>query len=361
MKKSKVTVLRTTPETAVEDYQRLLELAGTREILDPSQATILKPNISWHFFYPSANTTPWQMEGTIKGLKNLGFENMTAVENDTVVTNPYKGERENKFNPILKEQKIPVLYNCRDEDMDWVPFQPKGELLALNRVFPEGVKVPDFFFGKNIVHLPTAKCHVYTCITGAMKNAFGGLVNTRRHYTHTWIHETLVDLLTIQKEIHPGILAVMDGTVAGDGPGPRTMRPVAKNLILASGDQVAIDAIAAKMMGFDPMNIPFIRMAHERGLGVGDPSEIEIAGEDISRENWQFSVGDNAATAFIRPFWWGWLSPLQKLFFRTPLVYFFVAGSYIFHDYIWYPIKGKRVIRKFLETEWGKKWLQYKK
>ncbi|HEY7270988.1 MAG TPA: hypothetical protein VH951_14280, partial [Dehalococcoidia bacterium] len=36
----------------------------------------------------------------------------------------------------------------------------------------------------------------------AMKNAFGGLLNTRRHYTHSWIHETLVDLLAIQRESH---------------------------------------------------------------------------------------------------------------------------------------------------------------
>ena len=47
-------------------------------------------------------------------------------------------------------------------------------------------------------------------MTGAMKNAFGGLLHLKRHWTHSVIHETLVDLLIIQKEIHPGIFAVMD-------------------------------------------------------------------------------------------------------------------------------------------------------
>ena len=42
-----------------------------------------------------------------------------------------------------------------------------------------------------------------------MKNAFGGLLSTHRHYTHSWIHKTLVDLLAIQKEIHAGLFAVM--------------------------------------------------------------------------------------------------------------------------------------------------------
>ena len=86
-----------------------------------------------------------------------------------------------------------------------------------------------------------------------MKNAFGGLLNEHRHWTHPVIHETLVDLLMIQKKIHRGVFAVMDGTFAGDGPGPRCMVPHVKNVLLASADQVAIDAVAAKLMGFDPM------------------------------------------------------------------------------------------------------------
>ena len=94
------------------------------------------------------------------------------------------------------------------------------------------------------------KTHVFTTMTGAMKNAFGGLLNEHRHWTHPVIHETLVDLLMIQKKIHRGLFAVMDGTFAGDGPGPRCMTPHVKNVILASADQVAIDAVAAKLKRF---------------------------------------------------------------------------------------------------------------
>ena len=109
--------------------------------------------------------------------------------------------------------------------------------------------IPDLLVGKNAVHLPTVKTHVFTTMTGAMKNAFGGLLQENRHWTHSVIHETLVDLLAIQKEIHPGIFAVTDGTIAGDGPGPRAMMPVEKNYIIASADQVAIDAVSATADG----------------------------------------------------------------------------------------------------------------
>ena len=168
-----------------------------------------------------------------------------------------------------------------DPGARWVRYAPKGEILVLDEIFPDGIEIPEMLIGRNIVHLPTLKTHVFTTMTGAMKNAFGGLLHYRRHWTHSQIHETLVDLLTIQQEIHPGIFAVMDGTIAGDGPGPRAMRPHVKNLVLASADQVAIDAVAAKLMGFDPLSIPFIRLAHERGLGCGDV-ERSKSGASIS-------------------------------------------------------------------------------
>ena len=132
------------------------------------------------------------------------------------------------------------------------------------------------------------------------------MLHRYRHWTHAQIHETLVDLLQIQKEIHSGIFAVMDGTFAGDGPGPRAMRIHTKNVILASADQVAIDAVAAKMMGFDPMSIPKIRVAHEMGLGVGNPTEIEIKGDDVTGVNWNFSPNENTfASRGQKLIYWG--------------------------------------------------------
>ncbi len=219
--KSKVAVLFTQPKTVIEDYQRLFELAGGAAALQSNTPTILKDNITWHFPMPGANTTPWQLEGTILALRQAGFNDLVCVQNQTVVTNAFKGEDLNGYVPIFRRYDLPVRYNFRKEDMAWVPYRPEARMLALDHIYPEGIRIPEYFIGKNIVHLPTVKTHMYTTTTGAMKNAFGGLLSKYRHYTHTWIHETLVDLLAIQKEIHPGVFAVMDGTTAGDGAGPR--------------------------------------------------------------------------------------------------------------------------------------------
>ena len=362
MLKSKVAVLKTQPETVLADYQRLMEMAEVQHHLNASSTTILKDNISWHFPFPGANTTPWQLEGTILGLRNNGYHDLSCVQNKTVVTDAFKGEDLNKYMPIFRRYGIPVLYNFKGEDMKWVSYRPKAKMLALDAIYRDygGIQIPDYFIGKNVVHLPTVKCHIYTTTTGAIKNAFGGLLNTLRHYTHSWIHETIVDLLAIQKEIHSGLFAVMDGTTCGNGPGPRTMFPVIKNVILASADQVAIDAVAAKMMGFDPMSIKYINLAHEAGLGIGKPEEIEIVGEDISRENWHFHVGDNLASRVGDLLWFSPVKRIQNFFFRTPLVHVFIFGSEAYHDYFRWPLKDRRTFESWLTTTpWGGLFQQY--
>jgi len=360
--KSKVAVLFTKPETVLDDYCRLMEIAGIKDALDPSAPTILKDNISWHYPMPSANTTPWQLEGTVLALKEFGFTEQVCVQNETVVIDTHKGEDLNGYLPIFNKHEVPVKYNYKESDMKWVEFKPKSRMRALDHIYPEGIYIPDFFIGKNIVHLPTIKCHIYTTTTGAMKNAFGGLLYNHRHYTHTWIHEVLVDLLAIQKEIHPGIFAVMDGTMAGNGPGPRTMTPVEKNVILASADQVAIDAVAAKMMGMDPMSIDYIRIAHEDGLGAGDMNDIEIVGDEIGGQNWGFKVGKSFHQFLGWLSWYGPTKALQNLIFKTALVKIPILVSEFNHDYIHWPLKERQIYRRWKkESQWGRMFSEYQK
>jgi uncharacterized protein (DUF362 family) len=360
MTSPKVIVLKAKPETVLNDIENLMLMADLETVLPKDRPVILKDNISWHFPFLSANTTPWQLEGVILALRKVGYKEIVALHNNTVVTNPYKGGMLNRLTPIYKKYEVKELYNFKPTDINWVLFEPKLNMRVLHKIYPEGIRIPEFFFGKNIIHLPTVKTHIYTTTTGAMKNAFGGLLNTKRHYTHSVIHETLVDLLAIQKEIHTGIFVVMDGTICGNGPGPRTMVPVEKDYILASADSVAIDAVAAKMMGFDPMTIPYIRLAHEDGLGIGKVEDIEIIGEDVSKVNFEFSVGDNFASKVGDALWFSPLKIFQKLFFRTPLVYLFVFGSFLYHDYLWWPVKGKKIQReKVLNTKWGRLFKSY--
>ena len=118
------------------------------------------------------------------------YTNIVAMENKTVVTNPTKGAKQNKWLPILKKYDVDFIPLT---DVEWVDYIPINKMLAMNKIFPNGFKIPKPFIGANILHLPTQKTHGHTIITGAMKNAFGGLLCESRHHAHKYIHEVLVD------------------------------------------------------------------------------------------------------------------------------------------------------------------------
>jgi uncharacterized protein (DUF362 family) len=364
MSRSKVAILRTSPATVLEDYHRLMNLAGYQEVVDKSADTALKVNISWHFFYPASSTTPWQLEGVIRAMKADGYDKdlIHACHNRTVVIDAHLGERENKQIDVVQAHGLRNVHLYEGEP--WIPVgEAVGDLtkkfLCLNEVYPKGFNIPKRFIGENIIHLPTVKTHIFTTTTGAMKNAFGGLLNEHRHWTHPVIHETLVDLLMIQKKIHRGIFAVMDGTFAGDGPGPRCMVPHVKNVLLASSDQVAIDAVAAKLMGMDPMkDCKFVRLAHDLGLGTGDVRDIEIVGDvDAASMNWNFEgpfKNMTFASKNQHRIYWGPLKKPVEWSLKTWLAPWAYMASVAYHDMFWYPFKGQQHIQTALASEWGK-------
>ena len=357
--RSVVAVVATSPETVLEDVGKAMSLAGVERILSPELATLLKINISWQHWYPGCSTTPWQLEGVVRALQNLGHQELIAAHNGTVVVDSFEGEENNKHKSVQDKYNLPTVHLDTPPNV-WIDYKPRAEMLVLDDIFPEGIQIPEIFPGKNIIQLPTMKTHVFTTMTGAMKNAFGGLLHRKRHWTHSVIHETLVDLLAIQQEIHPGLFAVMDGTFAGDGPGPRAMRWHIKDRFLASSDQVAIDAVAAHMMGFDPMSLKFIRLAHERGLGCGDLSQIDVVGEDITGVNWGFSGVENTfASRGQKLIYWGPLKFLENFLLRSPIAAWAFFASNVYHNGYWLNTHGKGRINSALKTEWGKLFQSY--
>jgi uncharacterized protein (DUF362 family) len=358
--KGKVAVLKTSQETVLDDIERLMKLADFESSLPKGNTTGLKINISWQTWYPACSSAPWQIEGVIRALQKAGYTDLVGVHNDTVVVNTADAEQNNKHKFVTDKYGVPCLY-LYNQDFEWMEYCPKGRpFLVLDKVYPDGVFIPKALAGMNMIHLPTVKTHVFTTITGAMKNAFGGLLHRNRHWTHAVIHDTLVDLLMIQQEIHPGIFAVMDGTFAGDGPGPRAMRWHEKDILLASADQVAIDATSAKLQGFDPLSIRFIGKAHEMGLGVGDPRQIQIVGYDIEQEQpWNFVQEDTFASRGQKLIYHGPLKPFEKPLLQSPLVPWSYFASNFYHNVYWYPFVGRKRVKAALQTKWGRLFESY--
>jgi len=108
------------------------------------------------------------------------------------------------------------------------------------------------------------------------------------------------------------------------------------------------------MQGFDPMSLDFIRCAHEDKLGMGDPKDIEIKGEDISGVNFHFQGRQNTlASLGQKLIYHGCLHPFEKMLLRSPIVPWSYAASRLYHDVYWYRLIGIKRVKRILESEWG--------
>src|SRR5262249_21069179 len=199
---SQVAILRTRPETVVEDYGRLMRLVKYDQILTRDRDLILKLNLSWTKYFPACSSQPWQVDGVLTTLLADGFDRGRRFqgENKTVVTDPVAGCRNNKWTAVLERHGLPFIPL---PNVEWTVHRFRSPLLKLNEIFPEGIEIPKMYVGKNVLHLPTVKTHGHSQTTGAIKNAFGGLLKEVRHYAHEFIHEVMVDLILIHRDIHP--------------------------------------------------------------------------------------------------------------------------------------------------------------
>lgn len=352
-----VIIRKTYPQTVISDYQNLLKEADYKKFLKKDAPIVLKLNLSWTKFYPACSTPPWELEGVVKTLIEDGFKpsQIIPVENRTVVTDVRQGSINNGWVSVLKKYGLKMTYLT---DVPYRVYKPKAKLLIIDKIFPDGILLPKIIFGTNVIHLPTMKMHVFTTTTGAIKNYFG-MLKTVRHFAHRHIHETIVDLLTIQKEIHPGIFSVMDGTSVGKGSGPRAMEWEEKNFLLASADSVAVDAIAAKMMGFNPLGISYLNLAQERKLGIADPNKIKTIGEDISKVNFHYKKVDTFASRGQKLIYHHSPPWLEKLLLQTLIAPWSYLASTAYHDWYWYNFVGKKRIAVFKKTGWGELFDQY--
>jgi hypothetical protein len=134
--KSKVAILKTSPQTILYDYWHLLNLADYQKYLRKDTDTALKINISWHFFYPGSSTTPWQLEGVIRAMKKDGYnaDLIHGCHNRTVVIDAHLGERENKQIHVINNHKLRNIHLYEREE--WIHIRDAVGDLANQFLYP---------------------------------------------------------------------------------------------------------------------------------------------------------------------------------------------------------------------------------
>jgi uncharacterized protein (DUF362 family) len=349
MARSKVAALKVTPQTVLDDIQRGCDLAELSDALAHESATLIRSTVQ-HLPAPGAGTTPWQLEGVVRALRHSGHNDLVCLQ-DRIFDDDSGG-----YLALCRRLRAPVRSFHDQLDTVRISYRPKARLRSLHQLFPSGLHIPESYLGKNMVHLPTLRGHPHTAVAGAAHSALSGLLGSRAHLPATAWHPALVDALAIQKEIHSGLFTIMDGTSVSCATKSDPKRaPLLKNIILASADPLAIDAVAAKLMNLDPLDIPYIKLAHSAGLGTGDPRDIDLVGDDVSNESWSFQVQPIANNPWRRALGRG-----RQLLLRSPLADTLSASKAFVHDHYRWPRHERAVFEIWKrDTDWGRLFASY--
>lgn len=137
------------------------------------------------------------------------------------------------------------------------------------------------------------KTHDTVIATLSIKNmVVGSIVKPYKGMIHQGYQAINLNLYKIAKHI-PVHLAVVDGFTAMEGNGPVSGDEVRMGIALAGLDPVAVDAVAAYIMGFNPMEIGYLYYCHRFRLGVADLSLIEVVGENPDKLRRKFKPHRN--------------------------------------------------------------------
>jgi uncharacterized protein (DUF362 family) len=266
MQKSKVAIVK--GERGHEPVFRGLDLINYESALSGWDKVLIKVNfITVETWDTGATTDPVVVEAIIKRLKNLPVQ-IFVVESDATMTNADKAFEVTGMNEMCKHNGVQCLNLRHVKDRVKIDI-PNGETL-------QSITVPRIATESAIISAAKLKTHMITKVTLGMKNLFGLLPDKFKGKYHAkGINKVIVDINTVLKPT----LTVIDGFVGMEGRGPSGGKPVKMDLIIAGKDVVATDATAARVMGFEPMEIAHIRKAFEKGLGNID--EIEILGSKL--------------------------------------------------------------------------------
>jgi uncharacterized protein (DUF362 family) len=224
---------------------------------------------------PEAAGHPQALQGVIHYLRDHGASRLAAGDGPSAA-DASAGFKACGYTELCAAEQV-RLVDLDDDDAEEIAIP---EALSLHRVgIAQSVRECS-----GLVSIAWMRTHGYTTISLCMKNLMGVIAPTSARPS---IHEPFPQRITdLAGALRPG-LSVIDATTALDEGTSRT--PVPMDLTIAGWDFVAVDAVGTAVMGFDPMEVIYIRLAHERGLGTADLNEIDVVGVPIDQVKRQFA------------------------------------------------------------------------
>ena len=262
---SLLVAVRDGSRTAMLD--RALEtLGGLGRFVRPGQTVCLKPNIGWDAPPErGANTHPELVARLVRLCLEAGAKSVSVFDNTCdqwQLTYEHSGIAQ-----AAREAGARVV-NGKDETLYREVAIPGG--VSLKRALVHSLVLDSDVF----LNVPVLKHHSGTGMTAAMKNLMG-CVWDRGFYHQNNVHQAIADFLTLRKPT----LNILDAyhPMVRNGPRGKSVNDVVEmRTLLASTDPVALDAAAAKLLGLQPADIAYIRIADAMKLGTMDLAQVDI-------------------------------------------------------------------------------------
>ena len=233
---------------------------------------LVKPNFCGGLPWEKGSITSLEvLVSVVKMLFDYGFEEVYVGEADGSFNNADWMFKELNLQNLSEEYGFKIVNLSRGEFVE----VPIPNPLTLKKLKLSKIVVESF-----VVSVPVLKTHPWTTITLNLKNMFGIIYDPNKVRLHSILDEAIVD---ITKAVKPS-LCIIDGTVSiKNGRFSRGLwvgnPPIKSNLIIAGLNPVAVDAVGAKILGYEPSKIDHIRIAGQQGLGVYDLNQIRVKGE----------------------------------------------------------------------------------
>lgn len=280
-------------------------LGGISRFIKPGQKVLIKPNVlSERPPEDGVCTHPEVVRAIIRLVK-------------PVTENIFVGDSHGGFD-VMDMDRIyegaGIKKACKEESVKLVKFD------AVRNI--DGIPFAAFAADVDcIISAPKMKTHALVTLTGAVKNMFGTVVGRYKaecHFRYPRPDDFCRNLVKIFSHVKPG-LTIMDGIVAMEGDGPASGKLRNVNLIFASADAVALDAVFAEITGLKPGQLLTTRHASNMGLGAGRISDIEVLGERLQDVKMGDFILPQSDLASKMPDWAGKM--LGNLIRSRPLIY----------------------------------------
>lgn len=250
---------------------KALDMIGAGDILNRYQRVLVKPNyVNASLPSTGVTTDPAVMRSIVEYLMDRGWGKDEFAVGEGGMAN---------YNTMETFKTVGLTDKLKDLDVKLIDLnaEPHVEVSIPGGKSLKSVKVAKPFVDYDcILSVPKLKVHVWSLSTLSMKNMMGGILP--KGIMHDDLAQKIVDL---NRAFGPE-LTVIDGIVGCQGH-ELACDPINSNVIIAGEDFVATDAIGSFLMGLEPMDVLYLKLAKKAGLGENDLDKIEYMGEEISK------------------------------------------------------------------------------